>query len=195
MTTSVAVFPPGFRVTDANDNPVSGATIEFYAAATTTPKTGHSDFDLLVAIGTSVSTDAGGYPTSGGNKTLVYVDTSYKVIIKDADGSVIATHDRVPGSDRQRVSSSSTAATTFGMGVGDVKISAAATPDAGFIRLTETAQSLLRRPIQTSTHGPRRRATRGARPQPISAFRRPPATPALCSLRLICRYGRHARSR
>ena len=37
MTTSVAVFPPGFRVTDANDNPVPGATIEFYSAATTTP--------------------------------------------------------------------------------------------------------------------------------------------------------------
>lgn len=144
MTTSVAVFPPGFRVTDANDNPVSGATIEFYSAATTTPKTVYSDSDLTIPIGTSVTTDAGGYPTSGGNKTLVYVDTAYKVIIKDADGAVIATHDRVPGPVGGSTSSTSTASTTFGMGVGDVKISSAATPDAGFIRLAETEQSLLK---------------------------------------------------
>lgn len=144
MTASAAVFPPGFRVTDANDNPVSGATIEFYNAATTTPKTVYADSDLITAIGTSVTTDAGGYPTSGGNKTLVYVDTSYKVIIKDALGAVIAVHDRVPGPTGSGGTSTSTAATTFGMGVGDVKISASATPDAGFIRLKETAQSLLK---------------------------------------------------
>ena len=98
MTDSVQVFPPGFRVTDANDNPISGATIEFYSAETTTPKTVYSDNGLSVAIGTTVTCDSGGYPSSGGNKTLVYTGTAaYKIIIKDASGVALATHDNVKG--------------------------------------------------------------------------------------------------
>jgi len=98
MTNSVAVFPPGWRLTDANDDPVSGGTIEFYTAGTTTPKTVYSDNALTVSIGTTVTTDASGYPSSGGNKIIVYTGTAdYKVILKKADGTVLATHDNVKG--------------------------------------------------------------------------------------------------
>ena len=142
MTSSVQVFPPGFRVTDANDLPVSGATIEFYAAATTTAKTVYSDKDLSVAIGTTVTCDSGGYPSSGGNKVLVYTnENAYKIIIKDASGNVLAQHDNVLGAV---VASSSGSSSSSGVGfsVGDVKMSLASSPDPGFIRLTDTTQSL-----------------------------------------------------
>ena len=145
MASSVVVFPPGFRVTDANDQPLSGAVISFFGAGTTTPKTVYSDYNLTVAIGTSITTDAGGYPSSGGNKVLVYVDTApYKVTIADSLGNVIASHDNVlgaitAGSGGGTVTS---ATATYGMGVGDVKLSLRATPDAGFVRLTDTVQAL-----------------------------------------------------
>ena len=98
MANAVAVFPPGWRLTDSNDDPVSGGTIEFYTAGTTTPKTVYSDNALTVSIGTTVTTDASGYPSSGGNKVIVYTGTAdYKVILKKADGTVLATHDNVKG--------------------------------------------------------------------------------------------------
>lgn len=101
MTDSVAVFPPGFRVTDdSTGEPVPGATLFFYDAGTTAPKTVYSDEDLTVAIGTDIVCDALGYPTSDGTstKTLIYVGTAaYKVVCKDADGNTLWEHDNVKG--------------------------------------------------------------------------------------------------
>lgn len=146
MTTSVAVFPPGFRVTDANDLPVSGAVIEFYAAGTTTPKTVYSDADLSVAIGTSVTCDSGGYPSSGGNRVLVYVnENAYKIIGKDSSGNTLWEHDDVlgaivPGSG----SGSGGSSDAFGFKVGMVALTLTSSPEAGWIRLTDSTQSLVK---------------------------------------------------
>lgn len=100
MTDSVNVFPAGMRLTD-NDTgaPLEGATVYFYNAGTTTPRTVYSDAALSVEIGTSVLTDALGYPTTNGtNKTLVYTDTtSYKLVIKNSSGVIIAQHDNIKG--------------------------------------------------------------------------------------------------
>jgi Protein of unknown function (DUF2793) len=100
MTDSVAVFIPGYRLTDsATGAPIVGATIAFYDAGTTNPKTVYSDSTLLTAIGTSVITDALGCPTSDGStKTDVFVGTSpYKVVISNASAVVIETKDNRPG--------------------------------------------------------------------------------------------------
>jgi hypothetical protein len=100
MTDSVAVFPPGYRLTDSSTGaPLSGAVIRFFDAGTTNPKTVHADADLSTALGTSVTTDSLGYPTSDGTtKTLVYVGTAaYKVRIETAGGALIAEHDHVKG--------------------------------------------------------------------------------------------------
>lgn len=119
MANAVAVFPPGWRLTDSNDDPVSGGTIEFYTAGTTTPKTVYSDNALTVSIGTTVTTDASGYPSSGGNKIIVYTGTAdYKVILKKADGTVLATHDNVKGA---------VTASGSGSGVWSVPVEAKAT--------------------------------------------------------------------
>jgi len=96
---AAAVFSPLDRITDADGEPVAGGTIEFYVAGTSTPKTVYADRDLSVSLGTSVSTDAGGYPvTGGGARTLIYVGTAdYKIVVRDASGAILVTHDNVPG--------------------------------------------------------------------------------------------------
>ena len=100
MTDSVQVFDPNFRVTDnATGAPVSRAIIYFYDAGTTTPKTVYADKDLLTALGTSVTCDSMGCPTSDGSTaTLIYLGTAaYKVTIKDSDGNTIKSFDNVRG--------------------------------------------------------------------------------------------------
>ena len=100
MADAVQVFSPGFRVTDNTTGAaLSGAVIRFYDELTTNPKTVYADEDLLTALGTSVTCDSLGYPTSNGTtKTLVYVGPqSYKVTIETSAGVVIATHDEVKG--------------------------------------------------------------------------------------------------
>lgn len=101
MTDSVAVFPPGFRVTDdSTGEPVPGAIISFFDAGTTAPKTVYGDDELAVEIGTEITCDALGYPTSDGasTRTLVYVGTElYKVKATDSDGVQLWEHDNVKG--------------------------------------------------------------------------------------------------
>lgn len=56
---------PGlWPVFDANGDPVSGATINFYEPSTTTPKAVYSDTTLATALGTSLTTNAAGEPTT-----------------------------------------------------------------------------------------------------------------------------------
>jgi hypothetical protein len=100
MTDSVYAFPPGERLTDDSTGaPLSGGKAKFYDAQTTNPKTVYSDAALTVELGTDVVTDSLGYPTSDGTtRTLVYVGTApYKIVLEDADGNTIATHDDIPG--------------------------------------------------------------------------------------------------
>ena len=100
MADATFVFSPGLRLEDPTSGDfLSGATIEFYDAGTTNPKTVYADAGLLTSLGTSVTTDSQGYPTSdGSNKTLVWVGTAdYKMVIKNSAGTTIATHDNVKG--------------------------------------------------------------------------------------------------
>lgn len=101
MADSVAVLAPGFRILDANGDPVSGAKLKFFDAGTSDPKTVYADEDLSTSLGTTVYCDTGGYPvtTEGGStKTQVYVGTaSYKLTITDSDDVTLATHDDIGG--------------------------------------------------------------------------------------------------
>lgn len=99
MTDSVAVFGPGFRVTDnATGAPVSGAIIYFYDAGTTTPKEVFADSSLVTSLGTSVTCNALGYPTSDGStKTLIYVGTSSYKVVATSDGVTLWSHDSCKG--------------------------------------------------------------------------------------------------
>lgn len=116
MTDSTYVFPPGERITDDSTGaPISGATIYFYDAQTTNPKTVYADADLTASLGTSVVTDSQGYPTTNGiTRTLIYVGTApYKLEIEDADGTTIATHDNIPGAVESASSGDVSVTATF----------------------------------------------------------------------------------
>ena len=116
MTDAVAVFPPGYRLTDSTDgSPLSGAVIRFYDAGTTNPKIVYADADLTTELGTSVTTDSLGYPTSNGTtKTQIYVGTaSYKIRIETSTGAEIVTHDNVKGAVVSDDGSSSAAVTAL----------------------------------------------------------------------------------
>jgi hypothetical protein len=99
MLDSTYVLPPGQRVEDDDCNAVSGAKLKFYLAGTSTPMTVYADSGLTVSLGSTVTCNSGGYPTSDGStKTLIWTGTSsYKVVITDADDVTIATHDGITG--------------------------------------------------------------------------------------------------
>jgi len=99
MTDAVTVFSPADHLDDNNGNPLANGTIEFYNAGTSTPKTVYSDNTLSTSLGTTVSTNASGYPvTGGGAETLIYVGTAdYKIIVKDSGGSTLRTRDNIKG--------------------------------------------------------------------------------------------------
>ncbi len=101
MTDAIAVLPPGFRLLDNSGNEISGGTIEFYDAGTTTPRTVYSDSGLSVSLGTIVYTNSSGTPVAAsGSSTAVIVytgSTAYKVIIKDGSGSTLVTLDNIRG--------------------------------------------------------------------------------------------------
>ena len=95
MLDSVTLFDPGFRVTDSNGDPVSGAKIKTYLSGTSTPTTVYADSGLTVSLGSTVTCDSAGYPTTDGStKTLVWMGTAaIKLVITDANDATIATHD------------------------------------------------------------------------------------------------------
>lgn len=100
MADAIAVFPPGYRLTDNTTGAtLSGAVLRFYDAGTTTPKIVYADSELTTELGTSVTCDSLGYPTSNGTtKTQIYVGTAdYKIRIETSTGVEIVTHDNVKG--------------------------------------------------------------------------------------------------
>lgn len=98
MTDSIRVFDPGFRVTDTNGNPVSGATITFYDAGTTDLRTVYSDSGLSTSLGSTVTCNSAGAPAASGAEVLIYTGTTaYKVEIKDAASVTLHTFDNVRG--------------------------------------------------------------------------------------------------
>lgn len=101
MTDSTLVFTPGQRVTAPDGTLASGATVYFYDAGTTDPKTVYSDRDLTasLSLGTSIVTDSAGYPTSDGSTlTLIYTGTApYKIRCETEDGELLFEHDWIKG--------------------------------------------------------------------------------------------------
>lgn len=91
MTNQTQCFKPAFRVEDSNGDPVSGAVIYFFDAGTTTPRTVYSDYNLSVSLGTSVTCNSVGIPTSDGSTVCeVYTGTSrWKLQIKDSSGTLV----------------------------------------------------------------------------------------------------------
>lgn len=100
MADNHKVFPPNFRLTDSDGNVLASGTVEFYDAGTSDARTVYSNNGLTTAIGTTVTANASGEPTSDGGSTVssVYTGTGdYKVIIKDSTGATVGTFDNQTG--------------------------------------------------------------------------------------------------
>lgn len=99
MLDSRTVFDPLWRATDANGNPISGAKLKFYAAGTTTPLAVYSNSGLSTSLGSTVTCDSAGHPTSDGStKVAIWTGTaSWKLVITDADDVTVATYDNMDG--------------------------------------------------------------------------------------------------
>lgn len=98
MTYALPIFPPGYRVFDADGNVSPGAVLRFYAAGTSTPLTVYSNAAGTSSLGTSVTCDDSGYPANSGVRVLVYTSAAtFKVTAEDADGALLWTHDILTG--------------------------------------------------------------------------------------------------
>lgn len=88
------VLPLGAKLTDANNNPISGGGVRVRVADTTDLANLFSDNSLSVAITNPVVTDSAGYPANGGNECAINVAAgTYDVAFLDASGVVIASWD------------------------------------------------------------------------------------------------------
>jgi hypothetical protein len=76
---------------------MSGGSIEFYLAGTSTPTNLFSD-NAGTSIGSSITLNSAGMPESGGNVIVLWRDDSIalKLVLKNAAGSVIDTSDHLP---------------------------------------------------------------------------------------------------
>lgn len=82
-------FIPQFE--DANGNPLSGGSLEFYLTTTSTPTNVYKDSAGTV-LGTSCTLNALGNPQdSGGTEVDIYFDDSitYKIVLKDSGGTQV----------------------------------------------------------------------------------------------------------
>lgn len=99
MPDSGIVFTPAGRIVDVAGATVPGGTIEFYSAGTSAPKAVYSDRGLTTSLGATVYLDSGGHPVSSqgsSTKVLVYTGSALiKMIVKDANGTTLATYDNV----------------------------------------------------------------------------------------------------
>lgn len=77
------LFPPGFRVVDANGKPASGAKLYVYEAGTTTQKATYQNVGLTVAHAFPIVCDSGGKPAnSSGVAKLVYIAGGANIKVK-----------------------------------------------------------------------------------------------------------------
>jgi hypothetical protein len=88
-------LPAGYRVTDANGSPISGAKIKFYNAGGLVARTVYSDSGLSASLGSTVFCGSDGFPVaSSGSSTPVNVytgTTAYKVVIATSADVTILT--------------------------------------------------------------------------------------------------------
>ena len=97
MPTYVPLGPLPLQFSDSVTSVnMSGGTVEFFLAGTSTPTNLFSD-NAGTSIGTSITLNSGGMPESGGNVITLWRDISIslKLVLKNAAGTAISTSDNL----------------------------------------------------------------------------------------------------
>lgn len=94
MATYVPIAPYPIQVMDSNGDPLASGTLTFFLSGTATPTNLFSD-NIGTSIGTSLTLDSSGYPSSGGNVITLFRDlaTDVKIVCKNSGGTTIWTAD------------------------------------------------------------------------------------------------------
>lgn len=93
--TVMPIWRPQFL--DNNGAPLASGSVEAFAAGTPTPLTVYTDAALGVALGTSFTLNAGGFPqTAGGVESGVFLTpVAHKFVLKNSAGTTVRTLDNV----------------------------------------------------------------------------------------------------
>lgn len=84
---------------DNSGNPLSGGSLETYAAGTSTPKATYSDNTLGSSNPTTITLNSAGRPSVSGNEVALYLAPGgYKAILKNSAGTTIWTQDNITSS-------------------------------------------------------------------------------------------------
>ena len=92
----IPLIPIPIQLQDASGNNLSGGSLEFYLAGTTTATNLYSD-NTGTSIGSTITLNSSGYPESGGNVITLFRDSdvSIKIIAKDSGGTTVWTADNL----------------------------------------------------------------------------------------------------
>jgi len=90
---AVLLTEPYLQFFDENGDPLAFGTIDTYAATTTTRKATYTDSTGSFQAPNPIMLDASGIPTSGNGS--VWIQGSYKIVVKSADGLFTKTTDNV----------------------------------------------------------------------------------------------------
>lgn len=141
--TAVLLTPPYLQFFDANGNPLAGGSVTTYAAGTTMQQATYTDSTGATPLSNPIALDSAGRPI--GANGSIWINGSYKFIVKDSLGNIIETTDGVSSfgtSAGGQIYNSQTIATNNtggfinkfrnpGMGIGQRVLSGTITAGAG----------------------------------------------------------------
>src|SRR3990167_5098492 len=93
-----AAVIPWFRqqFLDSNGDPLASGTLVFSDSGTSTVREVFSDTDLSVTAGSTVTLNAGGFPTVSGSEVTLYLSpVAYRVVVRNSAGTTVRTVDGV----------------------------------------------------------------------------------------------------
>lgn len=95
MAKTVLLFQPVLQFFDDNGAVLNGGSLEFKAAGTSTDKDTYADSAQAVTNPNPITLDSAGRPDNSGSPIQIWLDGSYKLIVKDSSGNTIRTEDNL----------------------------------------------------------------------------------------------------
>lgn len=95
MAKPALLFQPVLQFFDNSGNVLSGGTLAFKEAGTSTDKDTYTDSTKGTANPNPITLDSAGRPDNAGSPIQIWLDGSYKLIVKDSSGNTIRTEDNI----------------------------------------------------------------------------------------------------